>query len=30
VIGGKGTAEQALNKCTDQWAEIFKRAGYYD
>jgi multiple sugar transport system substrate-binding protein len=30
VIGGKGTAEQALNKCTDQWTEIFERAGYYD
>jgi len=30
VVGGSGTAEAALNKCTKQWEEIFKKAGYYD
>jgi len=30
VIGGKGTAKEALDKCTREWTEIFKKAGYYD
>ncbi len=30
VVGSKGTAKQALNKCTEQWTAIFKKAGYYD
>jgi len=30
VVGGKGTADEALNKCTQQWESIFKEAGYYD
>ena len=29
VIGGKGTAEEALDKCTQQWESVFKEAGYY-
>jgi multiple sugar transport system substrate-binding protein len=30
VVGGKGTAKQALDRCTKEWTEIFKKAGYYD
>jgi multiple sugar transport system substrate-binding protein len=30
VVGGKGNAKEALNKCTQQWKSIFKEAGYYD
>ena len=30
VIIGNGTAEQALQKCTEKWESIFEEAGYYD
>ncbi|MGQ9616998.1 MAG: ABC transporter substrate-binding protein [Spirochaetota bacterium] len=29
VIAGKGTAKQALDKCTSTWEDIFRKAGYY-
>ncbi len=28
VIRGEGTAQQALDKCTDEWTSVFKKAGY--
>jgi len=30
VVAGNGTAEEALNKCVEDWEEIFGAAGYYD
>jgi multiple sugar transport system substrate-binding protein len=30
VVGGEGTAEQALEECTREWERIFREAGYYD
>ncbi|MFW6138166.1 MAG: extracellular solute-binding protein, partial [Spirochaetota bacterium] len=30
VVGGRGTAKQALDKCTERWYQVFKKAGYYD
>lgn len=30
VIGDQGTAEEAADKCVEQWESIFEAAGYYD
>ncbi len=30
VVGGEGTAQQALDKCAKEWTAIFDKAGYYD
>jgi multiple sugar transport system substrate-binding protein len=30
VVGGQGTAKQAMDKVAEEWYAIFKKAGYYD
>jgi multiple sugar transport system substrate-binding protein len=30
VVGGEGTAKQALDSVAEQWHEVFEKAGYYD
>ena len=29
VLGGEGTAEEAMNTLAEEWHEIFEKAGYY-
>ncbi len=30
VVGGEGTAKQAMDTVADQWHAVFDKAGYYD
>jgi len=30
VVGGEGTAKQAMDSVAEQWHEVFDKAGYYD
>ena len=29
VVGGEGTAKQAMDSVAQQWYDIFNKAGYY-
>jgi multiple sugar transport system substrate-binding protein len=30
IIRDEGTAKQALDKCTEEWEAVFRKAGYLD